>query len=186
LVIPRLSEGTTHSTSEKIDPPTVSAIRMVFGVGRRARTEPSDDAFAPVYTVSIPVFSLGGLDSDGVYEFDAVGMLAKLQSQAVRRTWAMRLELDIVQSAETVSLADVTVQTPYLDEGPSLSLMESATLMGGARQLTVVSTLAHTPSSVGTLGGKFALQVRDSESDDGPASTERPLELNLTRFEFQG
>jgi len=68
FVIERLSEGAVPPAGEgtrKVDAPNVAAIRLVFGVGSGPDAQPTEDTFKPVYSVSIPVFSLGGLDPDG-------------------------------------------------------------------------------------------------------------------------
>ena len=201
LIISRLDEGSSPPPSSsgifgaRLDAPTLAAIRLVFGVGRRPGVAPTRDTFSPVYTISIPVFSLGGLDSDGIYEFDTARTLADLQDRADRRGWAMRLELEIEQPADSVSAADIYVETPYADNGPEFYVAghddKGTTTLGGGRRLVLASSLAHDANSVGTLGGAFSLQLSDSDPRASDASADqhssvRPVELNLTRYEFQG
>lgn len=197
LVIERLSEGSVPPSGEgtrKVDAPAVSAIRLVFGVGKRADQPPTDADFKPVYTVSIPVFSLGGLDSDGVHEFDGTALLATLQQRAQRRRWAARLELEITQAADAVNAADVYVETPYADDGPGFDVggrsSRGTVTAGGGRSLVLASSLAHDAAQIGALGGKFTVQLRDADpSEGGTASIESPtraIELNFTQYEFEG
>jgi hypothetical protein len=204
LIIARLDEGSSPPPSSsgifgvRLDAPTLAGIRLVFGVGRRPGTPPTRETFSPVYTISIPVFSLGGLDSDGVYEFDAARTLADLQERADRRGWAMRLELEIEQAADSVSAADIYVETPYADDGPEFYVAgpdgKGTTTLGGGRRLVLASSLAHDTDTIRKLGGAFSLQLSDADpraaggEGSGEAdqhSSARPVELNLTRYEFQ-
>ena len=202
LIISRLDEGSSPPPSSsgifgaRLDAPTLAGIRLVFGVGRRPGAAPTRETFSPVYTISIPVFSLGGLDSDGVYEFDAARTLQDLQQRANRRSWAVRLELEIEQAADSVSAADIYVETPYPEDGPDFYVAgpdsKGTTTLGGGRRLVLASSLAHDQETVAALGGAFTLQLSDSDPRDGDSvpgdqqSSARPVELCLTNYEFQG
>lgn len=195
LIIDRLAEGSSApELGEAIPAPELAAIHLVFGVGRRPGQAPTGAEFSPVYTVEIPVFSLTGLDSDGVYEFDAARTLQDLQARAQRRAWAMRLELTFVQAPATVHACDVYVQTPYPtgDGGPKLEVAgagaRGTTTLGGARELVLASSLAHDAEQVAALGGEFEVIVADGDPNDenSRCSAARNVALNLTRYEFQG
>ena len=70
LVVRRLPEGSVAPGGDEmrtVDPPALAGIRLVFGVGMEPEASPTADDFHPVYTISMPVFSIGGLDPDGVY-----------------------------------------------------------------------------------------------------------------------
>lgn len=196
LVIERLSEGSvppSDSGTRSVDAPTVGAIRMVFGVGKGPDDAPELSTFKPVYTVSVPVFSLGGLDSDGVHEFDAVSMLQQLQTRSVRRTWAMRVELEIVQVANTVNSADIYIGTPFADDGPSIEVAGrtkgGTTTVGGGRSLVLATSLAHSKADVEALAGTFTIQLCDADPQDGgQAGVESPVRevrLAFSRYEFE-
>ncbi len=196
LIIDRLdgASSTPAADDGRFDPPTLSAIRLVFGVGRRPGQAPSAADFSPVYTVEIPVFSLTGLDSDGIYEFDAARTLEDLQGRAQRRSWALRLELTFVQEASSVHRGDLYIETPYAEAGPSCEVAgvdkRGTTTLGGARELVLASSLAHDADQVAALGGKFVACIAAADPretpDDPSASLPREVELNLTRYEFQG
>ena len=196
LIIERLDRGAAAPSEDlgRVDAPTISAIRLVFGVGRRPGQAPTREDFSPTYTVEIPVFSLSGLDSDGVHEFDAVRTLEDLQVRAERRAWAMRLELSVVQDAATVNAAEIYVDTPFADgdDAPELFVAGhgDVTTLGGARELILASSLAHDGEAVAALGGEFTVQLRDAdprtEASASVESATRRLVLNLTRYEFQG
>jgi hypothetical protein len=200
LKIPRVDEGAPPPATggtRTADAPSVAAIRMVFGVGAGPDKPAADVDFKPVYSVSLPVFSLGGLDPDGVHEFDAVRMLETLQARSTRRRWAMRLELEIVQTADTVAAADIHVTTPYAageGEGPALMVhgrsQRGVTTPGGGRSLTLVSSLVHEPAAIAALAGSFAFALRDVDPGaEGVPSVESParaLHVALDRFEFEG
>lgn len=197
LVIERLSEGSVPPSEEgtrKVDAPSVSAIRLVFGVGKGPQGPPTDADFKPVYTVGIPVFSLGGLDSDGVYEFDGTALLGLLQQRAQRRKWAARLELELVQAADSVNAADVYVETPFAEDGPTMEVSgrskKGTVTAGGGRSLVLATSLAHDAAGIGALGGKYSVQLRDADPrEGGDASVESPVRdiaLNFTQYEFEG
>jgi hypothetical protein len=197
LVIERLSEGSVPPSEEgtrKLDAPTISAIRLVFGVGKRPDGPPTDADFKPVYTVGIPVFSLGGLDSDGVHEFDGTALLGSLQKRAQRRQWAARLELEVIQAADSVNAADLYVETPFADDGPTFDILgpsrRGTTTAGGGRSLVFATSLAHDAGGISALGGKFSFQLRDADpKEGGDASVEsqaRGLALDFTQYEFEG
>lgn len=192
LVVERLSEGSVPAagaTVTKADAPTVSAIRLVFGVGTGPADAPTADTFKPVYTVSIPVFSLGGLDPDGVYEFDGRALLDLLATRSNRRKWGVRLELEVAQSAATVAAADLHVDSP-VPMGVIGRSQTGVITTGGGRSVVVGSALVFDAAGVESLGGCYELSLRDADPDsDTPASIEspkRPVNVAFTRFEFEG
>ncbi len=183
----------------RVDPPGLAAIRLVFGVGRGPEQEPTAESFTPVYTVGIPVFSLGGLDPDGVYEFDAGAQLELLRERAKQRRWAVRLELDFVQSAESVSAADLWVEVDWSTDdarepssAPELVVLgpeRGSTTPGGGRSLTIASTPLTEVAAARRLGGRFTVQLRDADPrTSAPVSVESPVrvvELACDRYEFE-
>lgn len=188
--MPPAGEGT-----RKVDAPSIGDIRLVFGVGAGPDATPDGDGFKPVYTVSMPVFSLGGLDPDGVHEFDAAGLLASLQQRATRRRWAMRLEVELVQTADTVTAGDIYVDTPLPDgDGPSMDVLgrsrRGTTTPGGGRSLVLATSLVHDAAGIEGLAGKYSIQVRDADPRaEGTPSVESPVrDLNVafSRYEFEG
>ncbi len=196
LVIERLSEGSVPTSEEKrkVDAPSLAAIRLVFGVGRGPDTPPDENTFKPVYSVGIPVFSLGGLDSDGVYEFDAVTLLGHLQSSAQRRKWAVRLELEFAQTAESINAADLYVDTPFADDGPTIDVVGRSRAgtpsAGGGRTLVLATSFARDETGIKSLGGTFKIQLRDADPrHEDSASVESPvrdIKLDFTQYEIQG
>ena len=195
VLIERLSEGAVPpagSEPRKVDAPNVSAIRLVFGVGSGPKDAPTDKTFKPVYTVSIPVFSLGGLDPDGIYEYDAATQLETLQTRSQRRKWAVRLELEVTQAAESVAAADLYVTTP--EGGVSMDILgrtRTGTITsGGGRSVVLATELVQDRAGVEKLAGSYVLQLSDSEpgGDGAPSlySAERPVNVAFTRFEFEG
>jgi hypothetical protein len=196
FVIERLSEGTIPPAGEgvrKVDAPSVTGIRLVFGVGA-GDAGATDDTFKPVYTVSIPVFSLGGLDADGVYEFDATSLLTTIQKRSQRRRWSARLEIEIHQRADTVASADIHVDTPLLDGGPTMDVLSTAPqgtpVSGGGRSVVLATSLVHEAASLRSLAGTYRIQYRDSDPREGGTtkveSPAREVRVELTRYEFEG
>jgi len=198
FVIERLSEGAVPPAGEgtrKVDAPSVAAIRLVFGVGSGPDAEPTEDTFKPVYTVSIPVFSLGGLDPDGVYEFDGATLLSSIQNRAQRRRWGARLELEIVQTADTVTSADIYVETPLPEEGgPTMDVLgrtkKGTTTPGGGRSLVLATSLVHDAAAIKDLAGTYTVQLRDADPKaPGTPSVESPqrnVNVEFSRYEFEG
>ncbi|MFV8752735.1 hypothetical protein ACNOYE_19475 [Nannocystaceae bacterium ST9] len=195
LVIVRLSEGSVLADEGErvhVDPPALSAIRLVFGVGSLPEREPtSSEEFIPVYTVGIPVVSQGGLDPDGVYEFDAGAQLELLRGRATRRCWAVRLELEFVQSAEAIASADLWFEVDWSSEGPELTTLgpeRGATLPGGGRALTIASTPVTDIAAARALGGRFSARLRDADPRSPNARVESPscvVELSTRHYEFE-
>ena len=193
LVIQRLPEGSVPAFAgelRRVDPPALADVRLVFGVG----SEVEDDAaeFHPVYTISMPVVSVGGLDPDGVYEFDAGAQLELLQSRATRRRWAVRLELEFVQSSEAINAAELWVETPWTggDPHPQLLGPERGTpLSGGGRSLIVASTPVHSVDAARALGGRFTVVLRDADPALAGAATVESATievlLDLRCYEFE-
>jgi hypothetical protein len=198
LVIERLSEGSVPPVEEgetrQVDAPSLSDIRLVFGVGKGPDGVPDERSFKPVYTVSIPVFSLGGLDSDGVYEFDAKALLSTLQERAKRRRWGVRLELELAQAAEAINAADIYVETPLADDGPTVSLggrsSRGTATQGGGRSLCVATSIVQGDAGVESLGGAYSIRLRDADPNEGGTATvessAREVKLNFTQYEFEG
>ncbi len=195
LVIVRLSEGSVPAdTGEPItvDPPALAAIRLVFGVGSDPEHEPaSADEFIPVYTVAIPVVSQGGLDPDGIYEFDAGAQLELLRGRATRRRWAVRLELEFVQSAEAIAAADLWFEVDWLTDGPQLLLLgpeRGTTTPGGGRALTIASSPVTDIAAARALGGRFTARLRDADPRSPTARIDSPIcvvDLQTSHYEFE-
>lgn len=194
LVIVRLSEGSVLADDGEpilVDPPALADIRLVFGVGSDGEREPSADEFIPVYTVGIPVVSQGGLDPDGIYEFDAGAQLELLRSRATRRRWAVRLELEFVQSAEAIATADVWFEVDWPSEGPELTLLgpeRGTTTPGGGRSLIIASSPVTDIATARALGGRFTARLRDADPRSPSARVESPIcvvELQTSHYEFE-
>ncbi|GEM_PF-1333156 len=202
LVIPRLPEGSvpplpplSAETPVQVARPSLAALRLVFGVGSNPDQAPSETDFHPVYTVAMPVVSAGGLDPDGVYEFDAGAQLALLQRRATRRTWALRLELELAQSHDAVNTTELWIESPPewpSGDGPRLLLLGPARgvpLPGGGRVLTIATTLVHTVEGARALGGRLNLRLADADPrGPTPATIESPtleVALDLRCYEFE-
>ena len=195
LVVRRLPEGSVAPSDERprpVEPPTLAGVRLVFGVGTQFDARPSVDDFHPVYTISMPVFSIGGLDPDGIYEFDAGAQLELLQSRATRRLWAVRLELELIQTHETINAAELWFETPWLDGEPRPILLGSERgepRPGGGRSLVFASTPVAEVGAARRLGGRFSAQIRDADPHGGgPATIESaPLivDVALNCYEFE-
>jgi hypothetical protein len=189
LVIERIAEGHSAASGDAAprtaDPPTVAAIRLVFGVGSGPGDAPTAATWKPAYTLSIPVFSLGGLDADGVYEFDAADLLRRLQERALRRRWGLRVELELHQGADTVAVADLCVDAP---EGVTLEVQgrtrTGTVSAGGGRSVLVASDVVTDPGRVAGLGGSYDLRLDGGAQ--GVTSSVRPVKLRLTNYEFEG
>jgi hypothetical protein len=182
LVIPALPGGSSSGAQSetKIDAPTLTAIRIVYGVGSTRDAAPSAADFKPTYAVEIPIFSLGGLDPDGVYEFDAGALLSTIQSRAERRRWGARVELELQQSSAAVSASDVVVTGPSEAAG-DLSLIGPArgsTTEGGGRRLVVGSPVIGDPAALTGFSGTWTIAAGDAPP--------RQVTLALSRFEFEG
>lgn len=200
VVVPRLSEGSTAApgggATRMFDPPGFSALRIVLGVGSPAGDPPDLESFKPTYVVSVPVFSMGGLDPDGVYEFDGGMLLDAIRRRALRRRWGLRVELELTQSADSVAIADVWVEAPFKEEpdGPGLVVLgrtgRGTTLPGGGRTIVVATTLAQDSKRASALSGVYNVQLRDTDpaTEDKPnvASLVRGIQVDLTHFEFEG
>ncbi len=189
VVVPRLPDSTAAidpaNGKQTVDPPTVVAIRLAFGVGK-ADSAPTPQSFKVTYHLSIPVFSLGGLDPDGVYEFDAAALFETITSRAQRRRWGLRLELELEQSPHAVSVADVVVTAPFEDDLGLSVLGQSGRgkpLPGGGRSIVVASGLVTSAADVGKLSGEYTMALHDEGGAVESAS--RPLRINATRFEFE-
>jgi hypothetical protein len=200
ICVPRLSEGSHaapgSSATKMFDPPALAALRLVFGVGTPTGDPPDNDSFKPTYVLSVPVFSMGGLDPDGVYEFDAGLMLDAIRRRALRRRWGVRVEFELTQSADSVAVADVWAEGPFKDEADGHGLIvlgrtgRGTTLPGGGRTIVLATTLAHDSKRTSALSGVYNFQLRDTDpaSDDKPnvASMMRAVQVDLTHFEFEG
>ena len=193
---PASSEGQAGSVTKMFDPPAFAALRLVFGVGTPTGDPPDNDTCKPTYAVAVPVFSLGGLDPDGVYEFDAGFLLDVIRRRALRRRWGVRVEIELTQSAESVAIADVWAEGPFKDEDDAHGLIvlgrtgRGTTLPGGGRTIVIASTLAHDSKRAAGLSGVYNIQLRDTDpaSEDKPnvASMVRGIQVDLTHFEFEG
>ena len=175
-----------------VDPPALAGIRLVFGVGSGPDEIPSADDFHPVYTIAMPVVSVGGLDPDGIYEFDAGAQLELLQSRATRRRWAVRLELELVQTHETINAAELWIETPWTSGDPRPMLLgpeRGEPRPGGGRALSFASTPVASVDAARSLGGRFIAQIRDADPHGGgPATIESPtltIDIDCGRYEFE-
>lgn len=178
LVAARLDDPT--AAEAPVDPPVLAAIRCVFGVGVEPGAVPDGDGLRPVYCVTLPVDAPGSLDADDTHEFDAASLLAGLQSRARGRAWAMRLELDVVQTAVAAARVDLHLsQVP--DEAAGLRLLHATALVGGGRRLTLGTGLVHTPAAVARLAGEYRLVQREGEADAGGCA----VQIGLTEYEFE-
>jgi hypothetical protein len=200
VVIPRLAEGAAALPAKDgmhmFEPPQLAAVRIVFGVGSANGDPPDGESFRPTYTLALPIFSMGGLDPDGVYEFDAGLMLEEIRKRSLRRRWGARLEIELTQAAESVPHADVYVDAPFADEAESPGLVllgrsgRGITLPGGARTIVVATSLAHDAKRVAMFSGVYTAQLRDVEPEATAkakvASMARTVQVDLTRFEFEG
>lgn len=192
VVVPRLPDSTAAidpaSGPQTVDAPTVVAIRLAFGVGK-ADSAPTPQSFKVTYHLSIPVFSLGGLDPDGVYEFDAAALFETITARAKRRRWGVRLELEFEQSPRGVSLADVYVDAPF-DDALGMSVLGQSgrgkPLPGGGRSVVVASGLVTEPAHVQQLSGTYTLRLADDPSSPSVESAVREVRIDSTRFEFEG
>ena len=195
LVVRRLPEGSVAASDDalrQVEPPTLAAIRLVFGVGSEPDLRPSVDDFHPVYTVSMPVFSVGGLDPDGVYEFDAGTQLALLQSRATARRWAVRLELELIQPREAIAAADLWFTTPWTEGDPRPLLLgpeRGQERPGGGRALVFTCNPVDEVETARALGGRFLAQIRDADPHGGGSATiESPIliiDVALGCYEFE-
>lgn len=192
IVVPRLPDSTAAidlaSGLQTVEAPTVVAIRLAFGVGK-ADSAPTPQSFKVTYHLSIPVFSLGGLDPDGVYEFDAAALFDTITARAQRRRWAVRLELEFEQNPRAVSLADMHVQAPF-DDALGLAVLGQSgrgkPLPGGGRAVVVASGLVTEPAAVGQLSGTYTVRLQDDAEDPRVQSATREIRIDATRFEFEG
>lgn len=200
VLIPRLAEGATplpsSSGTHMFEPPQLAALRMVFGVGAASGEPPDPETFRPTYTLSLPIFSMGGLDPDGVYEFDAGLLLEAIRKRSLRRAWGMRLEIELTQPAESVPHADLYVDAPFADDaaGTSIALLgrsgRGITLPGGARTLVIGTGIVHDSKRAALLSGVYTAQLRDvepeAEARPAVASLIRNVHVDLAHFEFEG
>lgn len=195
LVVRRLPEGSVAPGGDEtrsVDPPALAGVRLVFGVGSEPDASPTVDDFHPVYTISMPVFSIGGLDPDGVYEFDAGAQLELLQSRATRRRWAVRLELELIQTHATSNAAELWFEAPWSSGDPRPMLLgpeRGEPRAGGGRALVFASTPVATVDAARSLGGRFIAQIRDADPHGGGVATvESPplvIEVDCGRYEFE-
>jgi hypothetical protein len=178
LVAPRLDPQPGTPDGE-VDPPVIAAIRCIYGVGAAPESTPDGDGLRPVYCVTLPFDVPGSLDADDTHEFDAASLLAELQTRARARAWAMRLELDVVQTASGAG-TDLFLDHP--DEVQSVRLLHVAGLPGGGRCLTFGTGLAHTPEAAARLAGVYAFTQRGSDGSDRGSCR---VPLGLTEYEFE-
>ncbi len=200
VVVPRLPDATVIKSASGetliVDPPAVTAIRLAYGVGAATDADPTSDTFKPTYHVSIPVFSMGGLDPDGVYEFDAAALFDAIVSRSIRRRWGVRLELELEQEAKTVGGCDMWIDTPFADgdDAPSMHVLgrsgHGTSLPGGGRTVVVATSIITESKRIGSLSGIYSVQLRDTapDSDDKPRlrSVARGINIDVRRFEFEG
>ena len=156
--------------------PALVGLRCVFGVGDPEREPP----FCPVYRLSWSVGQPGGLDEDDTHEFPAAELLASLQARATRRAWAMRLEVDVEQTAADAGGCELHGRAP---EDGALRLLAETELATGGRRLTLGTGLAHTPEAVVRLAGEYAVQ-HGAEGALDPALV-CSFKVGMTEFEFE-
>lgn len=172
LVATRREDDVRADMSEQAaSAPALVGLRCVFGVGDPGR-EPS---FCPVYRLEWAVGQPGGLDEDDTHEFAAAELLASLQSRATRRAWAMRLEVDVEQTAADAAAWELYGGGP---EGGALHLLAAAELPGGGRRLTLGTDLAHGPDAAVRLAGAYAVR-------HGADGAECSFKVGMTEFEFE-
>jgi hypothetical protein len=200
VVVPRLPDATVVKSVPGetliVDPPSVTAIRIAYGVGPASGDEPTNETFKPTYHVSIPVFSIGGLDPDGVYEFDAASLFDVILRRSIRRRWGTRLELELAQEARTVGGCDIWVDTPFAegDDAPTMHVLGRSgygtTLPGGGRTVVLATSIIADVKRIGSLSGIYSVQLRDTspDSEEKPRlrSVARGINVDVTRFEFEG
>lgn len=183
LVAPRLDEPSLPALASprgpEVEPPVLAAIRCIYGVGAAPEATPEGDGLRPVYLVALPVDAPGSLDADDTHEFDAASLLGDLQSRARARAWAMRLELDVVQTARG-TLTDLFLDHP--EDAPTMRLLHSIGLPGGGRCLTFGTGLVHTPEAAARLAGVYVFTQR---AGDGSERGESRVPLGLTEYEFE-
>jgi len=181
LVAPRLDDPAADAGDDAaaIDPPVLAAIRCVYGVGVEPGAVPDGDGLRPVYCVELPVDAPGSLDADDTHEFDAASLLGELQTRARARAWAMRIELDVIQTASGTT-TDLFLDPP--DEHAQLRLLHAISLPGGGRCLTFGTGLAHTPEAAARLAGVYAFSQRGSDGDEHGTCR---VPLGLTEYEFE-
>lgn len=172
LVAPRRDDGVTPDLSSGThSAPALVGLRCVFGVG-----DPDGAAaFCPVYAVALPVAQPGALDEDGAHEFAAADLLADLQRRATRRAWAVRVEVDVEQTAVDAASSDLHAEGPG---EATLQLLAEAPVPGGGRRLTLGTGLAHSPEAAVRLAGPYVVQHA--------ADRACFFELGLTEYEFEG
>ena len=179
LVAPRRAEAALSDMSPGAAPsaPALVALRCVYGVADPL----ASDALLPVYAVSLPVAQPDALDDDDVHEFAAADLLADLQRRATRRAWAMRVEIDVDQTAADAADCDLYVQGP----GDVFQRLAEAAMPGGGRRLTLGTGLARAPEAVVLLAGPYVLQ----HGATTPTAIEPGLaaffKLGLTEYEFE-
>ena len=201
VVVPRLPDATVVKSAPGetliVDPPAVTAIRLAYGVGPASGADPTSDTFKATYHVSIPVFSIGGLDPDGVYEFDAAAWFEAIATRSIRRRWGVRLELELAQEAKTVGGCDIWIDTPFDDddeEGPTMAVLGRSglgtALPGGGRTVVVATSIITDAKRIGSLSGIYSVQLRDTspDSEEKPRlrSVSRGINVDVRRFEFEG
>jgi hypothetical protein len=181
LVAPRLDDPPAPAPPRgpEVEPPVLAAIRCIYGVGAAPEETPEGDGLRPVYVVTLPVDAPGSLDADDTHEFDAASLLGDLQSRARGRAWAMRLELDVVQTARG-SVTDLFLDAP--EGAPTVRLLHSVGLPGGGRCLTFGTGLAHTPEAAARLAGVYAFTQRAGDGSERGACR---VPLGLTEYEFE-
>lgn len=170
-----------------VDPPQVVALRLALGVGPRSGEPPSEETFRRTYAVAIPLGNREGLDGDGVYEFDAVTLFRTIAVRSLAREWALRLELDIERTAEHLG-TELQLVAPFEDGEAGLRLLDEPDSSNSAapRPLVLGTTLVHDPKKVSVLSGVYAVTLRPNDGRSGARSLTRTVQVDLTRFEFEG
>lgn len=175
LVAPRRDDGVRVDVSP-CSAPALVALRCVLGVG----DPDGEPSFVPVYTVALPVAQLGALDDDEIYEFAAADLLADVQRRAARRAWALRVEVEVEQTAADAAGCELYASGPG---DVVLGLLREALEPGGGRRLTLGTGLAHTPEGVARLAGPYVVQHGAGEAVDPAVAC--AFRLGLTEYEFE-
>lgn len=173
-VEPALSD---MSSSAAPSPPALVALRCVYAVADALAL----DALLPVYAVSLPVTLPDARDDDDVHEFAAADLLADLQRRATRRAWAMRVEVDVDQTAADAAGCDLYAQGP----GDGLHLLAEALVPGGGRRLTLGTAFARAPEAAVLLAGAYVLQHGSAAPTAIDPALAAFFKLGLTEYEFE-
>lgn len=159
--------------------PGLIALRCVYGVADPL----AGSVFCPVYTVALPIAQPGALDEDDAHEFAAADLLADLQRRATRRAWALRVELELEQTAGDAARCDLYAEGPV--EAATLQVIGESMAPGGGRRLTLGTGLAHAPEAAVRLAGPYVFQHAAAPPTALDPALACILKLGLTEYEFE-